>query len=270
MRYFTLLFLFALGCGHHPSERPPRAYEDASALMAGARARALPTAVSGSYGIHVESAVLGIDGTTKGGLVIERPNRFRLDIISPFGTPLVYAVSDGVGFSVFVVNKNALYSTPDAEALLREASGGAAGLEDIVAVFVGKVPFEGREVTGVQAGDGETVFSFAGPEGTRAEVALDDSDATTRRIAAYDAEGAMALTATYQDYQRVGESRLPGEVLVTVPALGLEVKLSFKSWTELAQAPDVFSVPAQPGVEPIDLGELLTRAREGTLQAPVE
>lgn len=264
MRRIALLFLILAACGGR--ERPPRGFEDATALVAAARGRALPEVLSGSYGIHVESPLLGVDGTTRGGLVVQRPDHFRLDVLSPFGTPMVYAISDGVGFSVYLVSKNTLYTTPDAEALLRDASGGAAGLADIVAVLVGEMPFEGREVTGVEAGEGETVFRFAGPNGTRAEVALDDSDATTRRIAAFDASGGLALTAAYQDYTRLGGEALPGEVLVNIPALQLEVKLSFRGWSAPEQAPDVFTLPPASGATVIDLGELLIRAREGTLQ----
>lgn len=269
MRWILLTSLL-VACGPHTSERPPRVYTDATELMAAARARALPAALAGSYGIHIESPLLGIQGTTRGGLLVQEPNRFRLDVMSPFGTPLVYAVSDGVGFNIFVVNKNTLYATPDAEALLRDASGGAAGLADIVAVLVGRAPFAEREVIDVQDGEGEFVYTFAGPEGTRAELALDDADATTRRIAAYDAAGALALRAVYSEPLKIEGASLPGEVDVEVPALQLTVELSFKSWSPTEPGPEVFQAPAAAGAAAVDLGELLRKARAGELSPPGE
>ncbi|MCB1129291.1 MAG: DUF4292 domain-containing protein, partial [Verrucomicrobiae bacterium] len=184
---------------------------------------------------------------------------------------LLYAVSDGAGLGVFDVRNNTFYSTKDAERLLREATGGAAGLDDLVSLMIGRLPFEDAEVTEVREIDGMSVFTFAGPEGTRAEVTLDPRTLTTRKVEAFDHLGQRVLTADYTDYLRVGGSRLPEEVRVEVPQIELKVSLEFNSWNELGRIPDSFTLPQPGGSTYVDLNAWVDKARESVVgETPAE
>ncbi len=209
-----------------------------------------------------------MSGPASGGLVIDRPDRFRLEIYAPIVGPRFYGVSNGEAVNAFVVAQNTWLGGPDAEAALREITGGAAGLKDLVDLLTGRLPFEDAEVVGVEVGEEETVYTFQGPQGTRATVAVDARELTTRRVEAFDTSEVCVLRAEYSDYKRSDRGLMPEEVTITVPPAELEVVLSFRSWEELKEVPDAFSLPAPKGATRLDLVETIRGRVEARVEEP--
>ena len=254
----TLLLLLA--CGDKPG---PRASGDARSIAEEAWAREVPFALQGGYSISVDAPKLGVGGTTRGGLVVHRPEKFRLEIFSPLGSPLFYAASDEA-LSFYLVTEDTYFHTENAEVLLRGVTGGSAGLQDLISLITGRLPFQDAELTDAVRNrkDQESTFTFAGPEGTKAVVVLDERTLTNKTIDAYDGSGRLVLHAEYEDYMKVGRSRLPEEALIQVPLIEFEMELEFDTWDELGVIPDVFTLPDPGSVKQVDLDELVEKAVE--------
>ena len=256
----AFLLLLLASCG---GKRAPTASWDATSVAAAAWEREVPFALSAGYTISIDAPTLGVSGSTRGGLLVHRPGRFRLEIFSPLGSPMVYIASDGKAVSLYLFSQNTWMGTNKAEETLRELTGGAAGLEDLISVMVGQLPFADADILGAERTDkGALQYIFGTPEGGRAEVELRENDLTTQSLYAFDESGKKVLTADYPDYMRVGKSRLPEDVSITIPGINLSLELSFDTWDEIGIIPDSFDVPAPPQAKKIDLLILLQKARE--------
>ncbi len=256
----ALLFLLLASCG---GKRAPTASWDAGSVAEAAWEREVPFALKAGYTISVDAPTLGVSGSTRGALLVHRPGRFRLEIFSPLGSPLIYVASDGKAASLYLFSQNTWMGTDKAEETLRELTGGAAGLEDLISVMVGQLPFADADILSAERKDKETLqYIFGTPQGGRAEVSLREKDLTTQKLNAYDESGKNVLSADYTDYMKVGKSRLPEEVVMTIPGVNLTLELSFDTWDELGIIPDSFEVPAPPRSKQIDLLVLLQKARE--------
>lgn len=253
-----LLLAWVLGCGDKP---PPKTIGDPMQLAASAWGRRVPFALQAGFSVSIDAPTLGIEGTTRGALVVHRPGKFRLEIFSPLGTPLVYAASDGKAFSVYIVPEKLWLGSDDAEGLLREVTGGSAGLEDFVSLLIGRMPFQDAEVLGRKIHEGAAVYTFGGPDDTKAIVVLDVRSLTNQRIEAYDTDGALVLQSDYEDYTKVGRSLLPEEVAIKADAIQFGLELEFSSWEELGVIPDAFTIPSPRGSRELDLDDLMDKAR---------
>lgn len=256
----SLLTLVACGGRHAPPEPP----EDPAALAAAARARVLPPVLKVGFSLGVDAPRLGVSGTAKGGLIAARPDRLRLDLLTPFGTSLGTAASDGQTLAVYLSTKNTLYEAANAETLLRELTGGAAGFADLCTLLVGGLPFEGAEVLDLYQDRGQTTWTFAGPEGSRASLTLDDRRQVTTAVRAWDSAGREVLTADYTDYNKLDGTWLPDEVELTLPLQDIRLDLGFGRWEALPEAPPVFTLPAPRGAERVDLSAWLKEMRAGS------
>lgn len=254
----TLLLLLACG-GRHPEPQTP---SDPAALAAAARARALPPVLKVGFTLKVDAPRLGVSGTAKGGLIAAQPSQLRLDLLTPFGTALGTAASDGRALAFFVATKGTLYEAADAESLLRELTGGAAGFADLCTLLLGGLPFAGAEVVDLRQEGGETTWTFAGPEGSRAALTLDERRQVATAARAWDPQGREVLRVDYTDYNRTDQAWLPDEVELALPLQEIDLKLGFGRWEALPEAPPVFTLSAPPGVARVDLAEWL-KAREG-------
>ena len=159
-------------------------------------------------------------------------------------------------------------------------TGGAAGVEDLIALMIGRLPFQDAELMDAHRDRKamESTFTFAGPNGTRAVVVLDDRLLTNKRIDAYDKDDRLVLHAEYEDYMKSGRSRLPEEALIEVPLIEFTMELEFDGWDELGVIPDAFTLPDPGSTRQVDLDELIDKAVEahesgempGTLEGLLE
>lgn len=254
------LLLMLLACGDKPG---PRAAGDAQSVAEQAWAREVPFALKGGYSVSIDAPRMGISGSTRGGLLVHRPGRFRLEIFSPLGSPLFYAAGDKA-LSIYLVTEDTYFHTDDGEALLREVTGGAAGVTDLIALMTGRLPFQSAELIDATMNrkEQEATFTFAGPEGSRAVVTLDDRLLTNKRIDAYDGDDRLVLHAEYEDYMKVGRSRLPEEAIIQVPLIEFTMELEFDGWDELGVIPDAFTLEDPGAKKRVNLDELVQKAIE--------
>ena len=265
-RWWGWMLVLAIGCakGHVETSLavPAAVYERA-------RARVIPDLLRARFNVKIRSKPLDIAGSTGGGLVIDRPGSARIDLFGPLGSPLLTVTSDGAGLSVLLIDKQRQLVATDAEAVLREATHGSAGLDDILAVLVGELPFEGAPLRSIEpVGDGTKPDEdgirvlLEGPRGTTVVALIDPELGTPKRIEALDPKLGSLLVATYDRFESVGDVLLPTRVEVTVPSVDLTLEARYREWSVLSEPPKAFSVQAPAGYTTESLEVALRRVIE--------
>jgi len=253
----ALALTLGAGCKKQKDPEPPVPKVDPAELAEAAWARYVPATQRATFGLKIQSPTLGNSNAASGALIVDRPDRFRLEIYAPIIGPRFYAASDGAAVNMYVVADKRWLGGPDAEGILREATGGTAGLKDVVDLLSGHMPFEDAEVTGVEITGDETRYTFEGPEGTRAVVGIDSRQQTTRSVEAFNAAGDCVLRATYSDYKRKDRALVPEDLDIELPAIATTITLNFRDWDALDEAPDAFGLDAPKGAIEQDLMELI-------------
>jgi len=233
-----------------------------------ARARPVPDILQARFHIKLRSTVLDLAGSTGGGLVVERPGRGYLAIMGPLGSPLLTAASDGEAMGVMIAKDKRYLVAADAEQVLSKTTSEAAGMDDVLAILVGDLPFDKASVAlsePVEPGARKVVFN--GPSGTKVEAVIDGATATPRELSAFDEKGSLVLRAEYGEFEDVGGSLMPKLVDLTVPELEMTIGLRYKGWSTPEQAPDVFGVVAPEGMTEESLNAMISKLVSKSLNA---
>lgn len=249
-----LLLMVVLGCG--PKQPPLPAvggFDTVEQVRDAAWARAVPSTLQAKVSLNIDAPRQGVKGTARGGLQLHEPGHLRLDLFSPIGTPLLFLAADGQALRLFSTSKGEFLQAEDAEGALRGLTGGAAGLNDVVSLLAGRLPFAGAALESSSREAGVSRLTFMSPQGARAEVEVDEATLTTRAVRAFGVSGALALSATYGAYVNVGGALLPEQVTVEIPPLDMRLTLSLSGWEVLAEAPPSFVLTPPDGITPQDL-----------------
>lgn len=256
-RTLLVAVLLLCACAHHRGGAL-----DPAAALTEARATTLPFALRASFAVklHVNDAIL----STRGGLVLHAPDRFRLEVLGPIGTPALVIVSDGRALQVWNAADNVYYEAKDAASSLQALTGGAVSLSDVVRLLSAAMPLTEAPVRASTVGeDGPVITLEAGPQAL-VTATLDDRHALLRDLVVSQG-GQTYAHLSYGKAQKVGRTWLPRSANVEIPALGVAAELEFQTWDELGQVPEVFSLPPPAGAEVKDLTEALVKARDARL-----
>ncbi len=260
-----LLLPLLLGCPKRPEPPPPPPDVEPEVVLDLARERVVPDPLRSRLTVRVASPVLEVAGSTGGGIVVDRPGRLRLDVFGPLGATLFTVVSDGLAFDVVSWRESQHFASERAELALRELTGGVAGLDDLLAVLVGDLPFPEVEAAALlRLDDGAAMVTLEGPEGIVVEAVLDPLRGTPSSFAARDGHGALVLSAEYGDYAPIageGTPLVPDRILLYVPELQLTLELRYRGWSTPDEEPGVFTVAVPADFESIPLEEAIRQLR---------
>lgn len=242
-------------CGKRPSG--PAA--DPAAVLAEARARDLPFALRGAFSVTIRrgEAELG----TRGGLVLHEPDRFRVEILGPVGTPALIVASDGRAIDVWNAQDQIFYHGPDAASVLAELTGGAVGLSDVVRVLTASLPLPDAPVRSATMEDGALALALAGAEGVDVLARVDAKTGLLAELSV-QRDGERLVHLAYGESKKVGRVRLPWLMSLEIPSLSLGLELDVVSWDELGQVPEVFRLTPPAGATEKDLVSSLREAAE--------
>ena len=254
-RKLPLIIAFVVGCGHKLKPNLPAAGPDA--VLAMARARPVLNPTQARFHIKLRSKPLKLAGSTGGGLVVNRPGQGRLEIFGPLGGSLLKLISDGEAIAVGIPREKRHLLGVNAEEAIREATSGAAGVDDVLAILVGDLPFDNLEVVRMRKVVGGVLMVFEGPRGAHLDAVIEEIHGTLVQLELVDSEGSLLVSATYDDYQEVDDIWMPKHVELWMPATQLSVDLKFRQWKKLDEAPDVFSVAPPKGILAEPLEDLL-------------
>lgn len=252
-----LWLLLLSGCAHRGGGP---AVSDPAAVVARARAAAMPFALQARYAVDIHQGNREI--STRGGLVLDRGARFRVEVFGPLGTPALVLASDGTALHVWNQSNSTFYRGDQAKAALETLTGGGVGLADLGRILTGRVPLPGAPVLSASADGDAVALSLDAGGGAVLDARIDPKSGLLSRLSVQRAGEPAQVAVDYGRSVRVGGERLPATLTLAVAALDLEVELRFESWDQLGQIPDVFSLAPPPGSVEKDLLESLKEAAE--------
>ena len=277
----SLLWLGVAACAPKEGARSPR--RDPSAVVEQQRDAPAPFALQARFDITVKGPATG--GSTKGGLVMHAPDRLRVEILTPLGTPFYTLATDGRALHVWSPRDTTFYRGDDALVVLGALSGGAVSPADLLSIFMARLPLPEAPLLSAVAVDRDVAVVLGAPkvpgcaeggaaaglrcEDLRLRALLDPRKdvVLSLELGRSGPDGGLELaetfaTVTYSDFRRVGRAWLPEGLVVSLPSLGWTLEVEVNAWDELGAIPDAFGLVPPPGAVQKSLVETLTRLAE--------
>jgi hypothetical protein len=231
------------------------------------RGRPLPRALQARFQIRMGGD--GQTGSTSGAIITHMPDQFRLEILTPLGTPMISVASDGAAIHAWSQQRAAFYRGDDALEVLGELTGGAVGMTDVLQLLTGGLPLPDAPILSTEATDEGVVFVLEAPEDVRIRALVMPQKMLVRRVEigkapTADSAEISELFAVFDiaDHMRIDGAMYPEELTISVPPVGWVIELTFHTWDELGQIPDVFELSAPPDAHQEDLERTLRDAAE--------
>lgn len=229
---FCFLLLISVACCTHLAPPVPFPYASQCppdhVLLDAVRMPA-PPVVKAIAKIKVESP----DETfsVKELIVAQKPNRLRLETLSPLGQPGFYAATDGQDLFLFNPSENTYYhglATPHNLGLIIPLN---LGVEEMVSVIMGMIPlidYDADQLLCTVKEDGYVIHLKARDESTTQVLTLAQENLRVVASEIYDGEG-LTCSVTYKDYKVVGDHSFPGEITVFLPPDRTTVRINYKN-----------------------------------------
>jgi outer membrane lipoprotein-sorting protein len=181
-------------------------------------------------------------------LFVEKPDRLRLETLSPFGQPLLVMATDGKQIEVLVPGEGKLYRDDFSLARLQRLTRLPLQLTDLVHLLLYQVPVIGHERQSVApVAEGETLLTLYAPEGRRQELRFDQLLRLTG--AAYYRDDELLLQVAYGRFTDESQP-FPLTASLAMPASKTEATVAFSEvQTNLAIPGERFRLTPPPGVE---------------------
>jgi outer membrane lipoprotein-sorting protein len=180
--------------------------------------------------------------------IAEKPDRLRLETLSPFGQPLLVMATDGRQIDVLIPGEGKLYSDDVSLERLQRLTRLPLQLTDLVHLLLYQVPLIGHEGQAVTAdADGSTLLTLHGTGERRQELRFDRLLRLTG--AAFYQGDELLLRVGYDRFS--GETRpFPMTASLAMPAAKTEATVTFSEVrTNVAIPPERFRVTPPKGVE---------------------
>ncbi|MFK7929215.1 MAG: hypothetical protein AB8H79_13560 [Myxococcota bacterium] len=198
-----------------------------------------------------------LSGAVQGGVLIERPVGARLDLQGFGGATVASSVLAHDGLSVSLPARRQHLVSPWAAKALGAASGGDLKTDDLLALWVGRLPLEGRALLASHSGPEGVAVVLSGPSGTQLRAELSRDCACPSAAEVVDAQGRPLVSIRYESWTEAHGLPLPDELWVRAPIGGTELRVSVTAWERADRAlqpnlaaPDGFEQqPLQPALD---------------------
>lgn len=242
----ALVLLLLAGCPRDPTPTGPDVRPEVT--LERARARSIPDPVRTRLRLHAEAPLLDISGATGGGLLLDRPGLFRLEVFHPVSGRLLVLWSDGEALGLLQPPASRHVIAAHADQVLTEVTGGMLDMDDFLGLLVGDLPLDDAPVGEIVREDEQVVVTLDGPRDTTLRAWLEADRAVPLRVEATDADGLLLARVDYPDWVRVQGRWMPAALTVEIPALTATVELLVDAWDVPQELPDgAFTVETPAG-----------------------
>jgi hypothetical protein len=270
----TVWLMMAIGC---LKSGPPVNYVgEPAAVVSIARTRPQADGLRARFSVKIKSP--GMGGTTIGSVIISQPDRIRAEITTPFGTPMLYLVSDGGSLNAWLQRDRVFYRGNDAGEVLGRLTGGAVGMDDVIALLTARLPMPSAEILHagrIHFADGGVELELAGPDEVTVRAVVDPGTGMLVRLRVWagernpvDVGDGLIVDVRYTGRTKVGKVRLPERVQIELPAMDWTITLSMKSWTAFDAPDQTFTLVPPAGAVEKDLVEVLKQMAEKRAEHP--
>ncbi len=244
------------GCPRPPPPRPPELSTLPSAEAALARLRTAGADRSSLRALG-RATYFGSEGRVRLGIVmvIERPDRFRVETLSPMEQPIDVMVSDGGRLRL--LREGRLFEGPATPENIARILPVPLRPEDLVDAMLGGVPtgdrFRPTELTWADEDQRDWLLVLEGPGGERARLTVDPARAIVKTMRLERADGLERLRVVFDKHEAVAPAagEFPRSVSLTIPERKDEVSLRWRDIdVNVPLDPALFSLQPPPGVRP--------------------
>lgn len=218
---------------------------------------------------HVLTSVRGLArvsyerGEERGGsrhaVVVEAPDRFRLEVLSPLGA-LAVVTCDGAELAVWVRRESRIYRGPASAASVASYTGLPVAVGDVASVLLGLPPERRVTARPLVTRDEELhlIRLHATIDGGWQDI-LFAPDSLLPVASETTLDAGRILHVGFADYRTIGGVELPLDVAMRLVPEGGSVRVRYESPT-IGAAPggDLFIFPPRPGAEEVRLEHYAT------------
>lgn len=261
MRCWAVAALAAMavaGCAPRRAEPPPPATSlelpNGADLLGSLRARR--DSIRGVRAVARMSYTVGGESRrARQILVAERPDRLRLEVLSPFGTVFVLATNNG-RLAAYVPEERAVYrGSASADNLARYMQVDLP-VSTAVDLILGTPPMDGRREPVVSREDG--LLKLWQDAGRRVYVTWFTEQLDPARYEQRDEEGRVLLRASFAAFGEVAGVRLPTEIGIELPWSQQRIDISLREpEVNPALADATFALETPPGIREIPLDQVV-------------
>jgi hypothetical protein len=182
-------------------------------------------------------------------LLVVRPDKVRVDTLSPFDQPLAMMASDGQTLTIYSLEQKRFEQGPATSGNLARLLRLPLSGEELTAVLAGGVPMPAG-VTPTLGWDSEVgahILEFV--DGRRRQrVSLEPAAFRLVELRAWEGE-TPRYVARFGDYDGEGPTAVPRRMRFEVPSEALRVDARFEDHTLNVTPPeDAFTIPAPRGI----------------------
>jgi outer membrane lipoprotein-sorting protein len=212
------------------------------------------TSVIGEAKVDYFDRNAGADGRIKGKtlFLIERPEKLRFDVLTPFDSPIATLVSDGKCLSLLDLSQQVfVQGEPNPENIERLFQL-AVNDEDIVKALLGETPIlQDPEKQSVEFSRGEWVLTMT-KQGQVQELRF-DSESFELRSSMLKQNGVITFKITYEGYEKVEGTKatLPRVIFFEKPAEKSDLKIKVVGDLEINTpiSPEAMTLTPPNGVQ---------------------
>lgn len=161
-------------------------------------------------------------GGFQGAVVVDRPDRFRLEAFSLFGTALVVTV-DGDRVTGFYPRENRFYRGRSSKENLFRYTQVLLDLDELTALLLGVPPVVADVRWEVTHGIAQRRL----PDGSLDMVELHGATGAPVRWERFDRRGTLQFTAVFQEFADTSAGPFPLKISFAVPALDRRVEIRY-------------------------------------------
>lgn len=245
------------GCASRPAPPPPAAplaaLPPAEQILASLAAR--------RSAVHAVRALARLSYTSpeesrraKQLVVAERPDRLRLEVLSPFGAVFVLA-TDGGTLAAYDRGESTVYrGTASAQALARYA-GVDLPVDTAVDLLLGTPPLAPHPAAAAVVSEDDGAIKLWQPtDGDDAEAAWFSPGLEPLRYERHDGEGRVRLRTAFSGYTAIDGVRLPTVLAIELPADQRRIEIVLSETEVNPTLPDgVFALESPAGSREVDL-----------------
>jgi len=228
-----------------------------------------PFALRGSYRVKVRGTGRVVPSLS-GAVLIVPYSKFRMEVRGPVGGPMFTGVSDGEAMGFYLASENMWVYSDDLAGDVDLLTGGFAGLEDFLAMGLGRVASPDLEPVETGMSPEGPWGSFAGNEGATATLHLDPDRGLVRMLELADSAGEVKLTMTHTAHMLVDEVWYPEQTIYHFVGTDVSMEFNYSAWDRLGSIPNAFGVLAPSTAEELALSELLTLMQNGVFHLNLE
>ena len=177
--------------------------------------------------VRVTATAFGVRRRFTQVLVLQRPDRFRIEVLAFGATPVLLAASDGRAMQIHALDRREFLEGPSVAGALEELAGFPVEPAILVRLLLGLPPLPAPPGAVVRAIPGGTQQAVAW-EGPQGRMILTLAGEPARPIAGsltVDERGELSFA--FGNYGEVDGMAWPGWIIVRRPADGIEVEVRY-------------------------------------------